>query len=749
MAIIKKNIWALFYIILFLGTFILSILIYEIYNDTYDKHLLAQENITKINAYSVESSLNQFELILDILSEQLQMGNTYLDSLKTRAIFDEVLKSSKYITAFELAKPNGQLYATSSNLKNIKKLPNLLEKKETKSSFAHTLESSSMVLGRTYYHNTLNALVIPIRKTIKDTNGNIIAVITAGINTTNVFNFVSNTNNLTTLFRDYDYYRQLTSKGFNKKVIDYTKPLPKKFIDNIKSNFELKYQKSIEQLSGQVLTNVESSFKVKQNTLLSALYIKRYELWITSPSNVDDILKEIYKKSSILIILFLIAYFTIYFLFRVINAADKKREQALLYQAHHDYLTSLYNRLYLSKYYDNLQNHSPFILYFIDMDNFKRINDNYGHTYGDKILQEVSKRLQAFRKENDVVVRYSGDEFMLISHNVNKTLIKKTATDILNSLSMPYIIDQYQFMLGASIGISQYPLNAKSFDELKIFADLAMYTAKKNKNDYCIFEHNLRATYEKTSLLENELKLSLKRNEISMVYQPQVDINGDLYGVEALVRWQNKTLGSVSPEEFIQIAESIGYMGELGDFILNTSLNEIHNLQTKLNKQFQLSINISVKQFMQIEFYDSLFTAIQSHEFSNCNLTLEVTENLFIEDLEFILNLLNKLKQKNIKISLDDFGTGYSSLSLLRALPIDELKIDKSFVDDITNNNDSLNLIESIITIGKNLHMSILAEGVETIEQKEQLANDGCDLFQGYLFSKPLSIEKLEDYLKS
>jgi diguanylate cyclase (GGDEF)-like protein len=419
----------------------------------------------------------------------------------------------------------------------------------------------------------------------------------------------------------------------------------------------------------------------------------------------------------------------------------------LYHQANHDYLTNLHNRLYLSKKYNLLDKNKPFSLLFIDIDNFKNINDNYGNSYGDKILIEASKRLKSFKSDDKELAKDSGSKFVFILNNIDKKSLEDLTIKILQKLSQPYVINQYKFILGASIGVSQFPLDGKDFDEVKRYADIAMHEAKKTKNNYHLFDNEMKDKFLRTSQIEEELKSSLIKDEVYMVYQPQVRSDGTLYGVEALIRWENEKLGFVPPDKFIGVAEDIGFMNVLGEFIIERSLSEIKSLQEQMGMKFQLSINISVKQFMEVNFYENILEYIKKYNFDNSSLTLEVTESVFIEDIDFILELLLKLKQRGIKISLDDFGTGYSSLSLLKKLPIDELKIDKSFIDDIVHDNDSKIMVESIIAIGKKLNMYTLAEGIELIEQKELLEEYGCDLFQGYYFSKPLKIKQMKEYL--
>ena len=233
-----------------------------------------------------------------------------------------------------------------------------------------------------------------------------------------------------------------------------------------------------------------------------------------------------------------------------------------------------------------------------------------------------------------------------------------------------------------------------------------------------------------------------------MVYQPQIDTHGTIYGVEALVRWNSLEMGLVPPDQFIPIAEASGIMPRLGQFILSTTLKEMKTLQAELGITVQTSINISIKQFMEINFLENLVQLIEQEKFNHISLCLEITESLFIEDIDYILPLLQQVHDMGLSISMDDFGTGYSSLSVLRKLPIDELKIDKSFVDTILNDVTAEKMIQNIIAIGKNLELYILAEGVETKEQAEILKRFGCDRFQGYLYAKPLAYEALKAFFE-
>jgi EAL domain-containing protein (putative c-di-GMP-specific phosphodiesterase class I) len=359
-----------------------------------------------------------------------------------------------------------------------------------------------------------------------------------------------------------------------------------------------------------------------------------------------------------------------------------------------------------------------------------------------------SLRLKEIKKHGDILVRYSGDEFLLVRYDIKKEQMTQLVENVLELLSEPFTIRGLSVVLGISIGAASYPNDGGDFNETKKYADMALQEAKKEKNCYRFFEESIKQKHLRVSMIERELKTALDNDEIYMVYQPQIKSDGTIYGVEALVRWENRLLGFVAPDEFIQIAESTGVMVKLGRYIINRSLKEASEVQKRREAEFRLSINISVKQFKESNFYENLLESIEERGFTKSLLTLEITESLFIENKNEVLSLLGKIRAQGIKISLDDFGTGYSSLSLLRKLPVDELKIDKSFIDDLGHNLDAASIVRLIILISMQLGIGLVAEGVERVEQKDILRGYGCDFYQGYYFSKPLKKDDLLDFLR-
>ncbi|WP_458701027.1 EAL domain-containing protein [Sulfurospirillum sp. 1307] len=752
MNFIRKNIWDIFNFIALLIVFIASIMTYIVWNTTYERQKAKQENMTALIANSTYSLLSQYEIILDMLGKDLLLDDNYKNTKKSKEKLKKLIKINPSIVGFGLVGLDGALMVTSIN-KPVNELPNLLKKKESKESFGLALKSNHMVVGRTYYHHTLKTYLIPIRKTIRDENGKAIAVMTAGIKTDRFLNVLNENSNImlesdVIMFRESDNYRQLVLNESNFSDV-YEFPVPKTMVEKLKNKLLAEYAISKENLmqSSEVYTLSYFSPTRNKKMILSTKYIKKYKLWIIVEIDYDVFISGFYKQFTLLVLFSVLLIGVLYILFRQMFYADLKRKKALNFQAKHDYLTSLKNRFYISSEFSSLEDKEPFALLSINIDNFKNVNANYGQEVGDLVLKEIGKRLHSFKDGHDEVIRYASDEFLFMKNSVNVTTIKKIANDIISKIQERYFMKDYNFSLSASIGIAFYPKDGMDFDEVKKHADFALYEAKKDKNSYRIFEDSIEEKYIRQAIIAKELKSCLANNEIYMVYQPQISKDGKLHGVEALVRWQNKTLGFIPPDEFISIAENTGFMPELGEYILKSSINEIKNLQHELQKEFQLSINVSVKQFSKKECQEKLFDYINEYGFNKSLLTLEVTESLFIEDLEQVLGILHKLKKDGIKVSLDDFGTGYSSLSLLKQLPIDELKIDKSFVDDILSDERARKMIQSIILIGKQLNMNVLAEGIEKKEQKDLLQEYGCDLYQGYYFAKPLVINDLKEFI--
>jgi diguanylate cyclase (GGDEF)-like protein/PAS domain S-box-containing protein len=395
-------------------------------------------------------------------------------------------------------------------------------------------------------------------------------------------------------------------------------------------------------------------------------------------------------------------------------------------------------------------------LMFIDLDNFKTLNDTLGHDKGDLLLQQVAKRLSDCIREGDTVARIGGDEFVLIleglSTNLSEAAIQgeQIGEKILESLNLPYDLLTQDYHTTPSIGITLFCGHSTSIDELLKQADLAMYQSKAaGRNTLHFFAPDMQASVSARSTLESDLRKGLRENQFSLAYQPQVfEKRGLVTGVEALLRWNHPTRGPVLPAEFIPVAEETGLILPLGLWVLETACTRLACwANDPITAHLSMAVNVSARQFNHPDFIEQVTSTLDRTKASPERLKLELTESLFLSNVEDTISKMMTLKALGISFSLDDFGTGYSSLSYLKRLPLDQLKIDQSFIRDVLTDPNDAAITRAIVALGQNLGLKIIAEGVETSGQQEFLAEHGCHAYQGYLYSRPLSIEAFERYL--
>ncbi|QBZ83101.1 Phytochrome-like protein cph2 [Hydrogenovibrio crunogenus] len=751
----KANIWTLFYLIAFSGFGLLiwlSINTFQHEKKELHDHLLVD---AKFLSQMAHASLAEKELSLDVLGSRLFEDQTYQDKTESQKILDKALELTPSLTGFGVFSPDGKILASTSNMEhNI--IPNLKTHAATRDSFTRTLQSHNMVIGKTYFFKPLNEWIIPIRKAVRNHQGKVIGVITAGLKIgkngfINQEHALKNRNIL--IVNDVTKNRILLT-GMSQKAYTtlYRDAIPTQTIEQVEQFFKEEYNLSIEDVKQHKETTFLEFYSINtgQEVAAATLFDPLYQVWFVLFQDKQKLHDEVFHTITIYFLVFMIILVLIYQLFSVIYRNERETKQKLIHQLTHDPLTGLPNREYIDiELKDELANpQNRYDLLFLDLDNFKDINDNFGHEIGDKVLIEVANRFKTVLGEQGWLIRFGGDEFVFIKLPV-KTELSLFAEQIIKVLSDPFIIEDMNFNIGASIGMASYPNDSDDLKTLLSFADLAMYEAKKQKNTFAHFSSHLREDALQKVLIEHLLKQAIIDNEISIVYQPQLNVKEELIGAEALVRWHNETLGEVPPSTFIPIAEEMGFMPELGRHIADLTLSEIGPLQSKLRQSFEVSMNISVRQFMSIGFYEDITRMINESTLKPELIMLEVTESIFMEELDFVIDILEKLKSHGIMLSMDDFGTGFSSLSLLRTLPIHELKIDKSFIDDILHEEKNYGLVENIIEIAQKLKMQTVAEGIESEAQAKLLTQFGCDIFQGYYFSKPLTYSQLEDYLQT
>ena len=458
----------------------------------------------------------------------------------------------------------------------------------------------------------------------------------------------------------------------------------------------------------------------------------------------------------------LLAFFSIVLCGVLLYAAKNTNDYIVKsnYQAYHDHLTNLGNRRYFLEILESSvkQNSDKYTyLILLDLDYFKTINDTLGHDIGDDLLREVGKRMQKVAdKYKCTVARLGGDEFCVLSNTfVDEGECKRNAQifaeELLREIKNNYIIENNHLYISASVGISFINFVKVEANQFLKEADMAMYEAKNSGRDgIIVFNEELSEVVQKKLNIERLLNFAVENNELSLVYQPQVDVNKEVIGCEVLVRWNSKELGIVGPDIFIEVAERTGIIIEIGAYILEEAFKTLQEWCAKGIKLQQISINISMRQLLHQDFInvvEILFTQYIEEE-SPINIIFEITETSTTNDVDSLIDIMNKLKKYNISFSMDDFGTGYSSLSYLRDLPLSELKIDQSFIAQISDEKQA-SVVKTIVDISKNLGLTIVAEGVEEAYQKEFLKNLDCDIFQGYLYSKPITKDEFENFCTS
>ncbi|WP_448549649.1 EAL domain-containing protein [Thalassotalea fusca] len=443
------------------------------------------------------------------------------------------------------------------------------------------------------------------------------------------------------------------------------------------------------------------------------------------------------------------------FLGRVIlHSLDRKKAQTeLLYIANHDELTGLANRNHFhSRLLESIarakRSSQKVALYFLDLDRFKLINDSLGHAMGDKLLKKIAQRLTSIMREHDVVARLGGDEFIILSENVESLVcVQAIASKILESFTPPIMLDQHEIHVATSIGVSIYPECGNNAETLVRKADLALYRAKETfRGSFQIYTDDLNEVVCQRLMLEKELYKALRQKDFYLVFQPKVDIYTEsVLGVEVLIRWEHSILGNIAPDNFIDIAEETGLIVPIGEWVIRTAMQELKPLLADY-PQLNVAINVSARQLQDDTLIDVIKQVIES-DITPEKLEIELTEQAFIDNADTNNMIFNRIRELGVSLAIDDFGTGYSSLSYLKYFPVNILKIDRCFIQNIISDRKDCAITKAVTELAHDLDMQVVAEGIENLMQLEILRQLKCDIGQGYYFSKPVKIPELTTLL--
>jgi diguanylate cyclase (GGDEF)-like protein/PAS domain S-box-containing protein len=439
----------------------------------------------------------------------------------------------------------------------------------------------------------------------------------------------------------------------------------------------------------------------------------------------------------------------------IIDITERKNiDEKIKYLAFHDHLTCLPNRKLFHELLDTTiknahlnENHA---ILFIDLDQFKIVNDTLGHGNGDLLLVEVAKRISSYIRMDDIVARHAGDEFLILLKNISTAETENFAKRILQSIEAPFFIQENEIFISASIGISMYPLHGTDPETLIKNADAAMYEAKfYGKNNFKYYSLVIERANNRKMTIINGLHRALENKEFELYYQPKIITSSkSVVGVEALLRWKHPIHGSISPAEFIPLAEETGIIISIGEWVMREACKKYKDWELLGIAPEYLCINLSPRQLRDPQLLKKVTNIINEHHFIAQHLEFEITESVAIDNFEDAFHKLKQIREIGVRVALDDFGTGYSSLSHLRQFPIDSLKIDRSFIKDFISDSQTAAIVKSIISIAHSLNLPVIAEGVETEEQFQYLYDLHCDYIQGYFISPPVPVNEIEIILK-
>lgn len=428
-----------------------------------------------------------------------------------------------------------------------------------------------------------------------------------------------------------------------------------------------------------------------------------------------------------------------------------KAEEHLDKLAYYDVTTGLPNRHFFHEHLERAVEHAlktkqKMALLFLDLDNFKIVNDTLGHKTGDMLLKQASARLSNVLRQNDYICRIGGDEFAIILEKVNQLEdVSIVSKKCIEALSNPFVFDSNSFFIGVSIGVSICPEDAAAANDLLVNSDMAMYEAKlRGKNNYQYFNKEMNDTHSRKFQLESDLRHAINQGQMELYYQPQVDANnGTLIGIEALMRWNHPEKGMVAPDEFIPIAEETGLILPLGEWLIKTACQHCNQVIESGFRDISIAINISGIQVRENTFIDNVRNALETSGIKPGYLEFELTESILMDDSALVIDKVNQLNNLGVNVTIDDFGTGFSSMSYLKSFPIHKLKIDKSFISGLPQSSEDMAITRAIIAMAHGMNIKVVAEGVEHDDQVDFLCEHGCDIFQGYYYARPMPLDDL------
>ncbi len=670
---------------------------------------------------STAAVLAHQESMLRVLGRRLEDLGALHAPAEGRRLMDLMLSLNEVVAGFGLARPDGQLVLVSG-VPPDHPLPNLLEQEASHAGLMEALDHDGMVVGRTYWFPLLERWLIPVRIALRDTRGDAVLVMAAGIDIdaeTAMWNAIDIKPGMEVMvLRDDGFAQLVLPAGLPERAVTYGAPVAAR----------------------------PHAGGGDGGGLTVDMAIERYPLRVVARYGGATVAMTYARQMSVPLLLFTAAMVLGWVAFRLIRQKQQQYEDDLIRQATHDRLTRLPNRLMLE---DRLRQEirrahrsgRPLAVMYVDLDQFKRVNDSYGHAVGDGLLLAAAQRLSACLRAGDTVGRLGGDEFLLLFPDLHSVAdVQVLADRVLEAFDGRVLVEGRELFTTASIGVAMCPDDGADSGTLLQNADTALYRAKDaGRNGVRFFRQEYSRAATRRVVVEHALHLALEQNELRVVYQPKCDARSRRWmGAEALLRWHSATLGEVSPAEFIPVAEDTGLIAALGRFVLVRALEDLVQIHT-IAPAFTMAVNVSVRQFSSPNLVTGVMDLLEEFGVAPAMLELEVTESIMAATVP----QLDLLRDAGLRLAIDDFGTGFSSLSYLKRLPVTTLKLDREFVRDLETDAADKALLKAMIRLAQELDLETVAEGVETEGQAAFLQQQGVSQLQGYLLARPMAVEDL------
>lgn len=690
------------------------------------------DHLNRTMVQTTEAVFANQESMLRLLGRRLEEVGALQDPERGRALVEQMMAINTWMAGFGLARPDGQLLLVS-RVPPGRPLPNLMAREASRSGFEDALSRQDMVIGRTYFFPLLERWLIPVRLALRDAKGEVSLVMTAGINidaATAMWNIIDFRESIRAgmqviLVRDDGFVQlQLPARIAQREHL-YAEPLGTGPMPLEPSDIDDPWMRG---------------------HLARVRPLERLPMASVATVSPQEVRAAYFEAMFVPLTLFIAAQTLGWLFYRYLRRNQEAYERHLIHHATHDALTTLPNRLLLADRVNQdiaraRRNRTHVAVMYVDLDQFKRVNDSFGHKVGDRLLRACAERLRQILRDGDTVGRLSGDEFLVVFPDLAEAdRARGLAARIIEEFHRPFNLAGRELFSTASIGVALYPHDGDDADQLLQNADAALYQAKADgRNSFCFFEPRHNAATARRILVESALRSAIDKQELRVVYQPKAGGESLKWeGAEALLRWESGTLGTVSPAEFIPVAEETGLIDQLGWFVIDKVLEDLHWMRECMI-DFGVAVNVSVRQFRDPEFIPQLLTRLRASGVPPGLLELEVTESIMAESIP----QLGKLRDAGLRLAIDDFGTGFSCLSYLKRLPVTTLKLDREFVRDLEVDSADKALVTAMLAIAREFDLETVAEGVETDGQLAFLRAQRCSQIQGYLLGEPMPIDAL------